>query len=152
MVRGLVEPATEALLVISGAVAIYVLAATAHERSHWLVGRLWSNQVTVIHIFGAFPVSVDFRDPYDVPPSVIRIAGIAPCLFCLPLGVGIYTTLEASFQHRLAVALPFLAASLLSPSDLLAFCYPRRFQKLAAEHEQMTHLGVLDVLIEELQS
>lgn len=152
MVQGLVEAATGALVLIAVALAIYVFAATVHERSHWVVARLWSSEVSVSHIFGVFPVSVDVGDPYDVPPPVIRVAGVAPTLFCLPVGVGIYTTVDASVQLRVVLTLPFLAASLLSPSDLLAACYPRRFQELATDHDQMTHLGVLDILLEELHS
>lgn len=143
--------ATDGLLAILLASVVYVVAATAHERSHWLVGRLWSADVTVLHLAYVFPFSVEFRSPYDVPPGVIRVAGVAPLLFCLPIGLGLFWGLEASFLVRLVLALPFVAAAILSPSDLLAGVSPVRFQELAAEHDRMAHLEVLEVLLAELR-
>lgn len=149
MVETLADIATDGLLAILLATVVYFVAATAHERSHWLVGRIWSDDVTIIHLGYVFPFSVDFQSPNDVPPSVIRVAGIAPFLFCLPIGVVLFTTVDASFLVRVLLSLPFWAAAILSPSDLLALCYPRRFQELATEHERMGHLEVLDILVTE---
>lgn len=151
MVEVLTEIATDGLLAMSLAIAVYFVAATAHERSHWIVGRLWSDDVTIIHMAYVFPFSVDFRSPNEVPPAVIRVAGIAPTLFCVPTAYLLYTTVDASFLGRVVVSLPFSAAAILSPSDLLAFCYPERFQELATDHDRMGHLAVLDVLIAELR-
>lgn len=151
MVRALTEVATGALLLIGVSLGIYVAAATLHERSHWAVGRLWSSDVRVRQIFVVFPVSVEFPSPYDVPPGAIRLAGAAPLLVCLPVGLALFTTLEASFRVRIVLALPFWAASILSPSDLLAVLFPRRFQVVAAEHEKLTHLRVTEILLEELR-
>lgn len=152
MVEALAEFAARGLLAILLAFVLYFAAATAHERSHWLVGRLWSDEVTVMHVFGFFPASVDFRAPYDVPPTVIRVAGIAPVLFCLPTAYLLFTLVEASFLVRLLLAVPFAAAAIVSPSDLLAFCYPERFQQVASEHEKMGHVAVLRLLIDEVRS
>lgn len=151
MVEVLIEIAMDGLLAILLAIVVYFVAATAHERSHWIVGRLWSEDVTVIHLAYVFPFSVDFRSPKDVPPTVIRVAGVAPSLFCVPTAYVLYTTVDVPFLARVLVSLPFWAAAILSPSDLLAFCYPERFQELACDHERMGHLAVLDVLIAELQ-
>lgn len=152
MVRAIAELATGGLLLVGASLVIYAAAATLHERSHWLVGRVWSSEVGILHIFVVFPVSVDFRDPYDVPPAGIRVAGIAPLLFCLPIGLALFFGLETSFRVRAVLALPFVAASILSPSDLLACCYPRRFQEIATEHEQLTHLRVTEILLDELRA
>jgi hypothetical protein len=149
VVENITDLATDGLLAMLLASIVYFVAATAHERSHWLVGRLWSDDVTIIHLGYVFPFSVDFQSPNDVPRSVIRVAGIAPFLFCLPIGVVLFTTIDASFLVRMVLSLPFWAAAILSPSDLLAICYPTRFQELAAEHERMGHLEVLDIVIAE---
>lgn len=152
MVRALAEMATGVLLLIGVSLVVYVAAATLHERSHWAVGRLWSSDVRVRQLFVVFPVSVEFPSPYDVPPGAIRLAGAAPLLFCLPVGVALFTAVEASFRVRVILALPFWAASLLSPSDLLAVVYPRRFQAIAAEYEELSHLRVTEIILEEFRS
>lgn len=152
MPQVLAELATDGLLAILLALVLYFVAATAHERSHWLVGRLFSEDVTIIHLLRVFPASVDFREPYDVPTTVIRVAGVAPLLFCLPVAVVLFSTVDQPFLVRVLLALPFVGASLLSPSDLLAVVYPERFQEIASEHERLAHTEVLKLLLEEARS
>lgn len=149
MVETLADIATDGLLAILLATIVYFVATTAHERIHWIVGRIRSDDVTIIHLGYVFPFSVDFQSPNDVPQAVIRVAGIAPFLFCAPIAVVLFTVVDASFLVRVLLTLPFWAAAILGPSDILAFCYPRRFQELATEHERLGHLEVLNILVTE---
>lgn len=140
------------ILTILLSVGIFFLAATFHERSHWLVSRIWSEDLSIIRKFGLFPASVDFGSPFDIPSCGMRIVGIAPFLFCLPTAVVLFMVLDSPFLIRVLLTLPFWAASILSPSDLLAFFYPERFQAIAANNESIGHFETIRILADEFRS
>lgn len=133
-------------------IGIYFLASTIHERSHWLVGRIWSNDLHIIGKFGLFPASVDFGSPYDIPPYGIRLAGIAPFLVGAPVSAVLFLYLDYSFPLELLLTVPFWAAAILSPIDFLAFLYPERFQEIASENESISHIETIGLIVREFRS
>jgi len=125
------------------------IAAVAHEGSHWLVGRLWTTEITITRWKAVLPVSVNYHAPFRLPSYAIRMSGIAPLLFCFPLAVAVFTMLNEPFQMRVLVSLPFWAGMLLSPSDVLAICFPKRFQEYASTNDSGSHVEMLRMLVEE---
>lgn len=61
------------------------LAAVFHEGSHWVMARIWSADLGVVPKFWIFSGAINIRSPYEIPPHGIRLAGMVPLLFCLPL-------------------------------------------------------------------
>lgn len=143
-----------AVVLISLAVIVVLsyIAAVVHEGSHWIVGRLWTTDVTIIRWKTVLPVSVNFHAPFQLPAYAVRLSGIAPLLVGFPLGFAIFLMLEEPFPVRVLLALPFWAAMLLSPSDLLAICYPTRFQEYASTNDVGGHLEILRILVDEVRS
>lgn len=129
-----------------------MISSTLHEGSHWIVGRIWSSELEMFRLYLIFPVSVIFHSPYDLPPHGVRLTGVAPLLFWLPVAVTIYIVLDAAPIGRVLLSLPFWAAAILSPSDLLAILYPERFQEYAANGDAVGHIGMLKILLQEVYS
>jgi len=133
-------------------VVLSYVAAVVHEGSHWIVGRLWTTDVTITRWKTLLPVSVNFQAPFQLPSYAVRLSGIAPLLIGFPLGFATLLVLKEPFLVRALLALPFWAAMLLSPSDLLAICYPTRFQEHASTNDAGGHLEMLRILVDEVRS
>lgn len=133
-------------------VVLSYVAAVVHEGSHWIVGRLWTTDVTITRWKTVLPVSVNYHAPFQLPAYAIRLSGIAPLLIGFPLGLAVFLLLAEPFPVRVLVALPFWAATFLSPSDLLAICYPTRFQEYASTNDASGHLEMLCLLIDEARA
>lgn len=140
------------VIVVLMSVGIFMIASFLHEGSHWIVGRLWSSELEILRLYLVFPVSVSFHSPYDLPPHGVRLTGVAPLLFWLPGAVTIYLALAAAPVGRVLLSVPFWAATILSPSDVLAFLYPERFQEYAANGDAVGHIGMIKILLEEVSS
>jgi len=133
-------------------VVLSYVAAVVHEGSHWIIGRLWTTDVTITRWKTMLPVSVNYHAPFQLPSYAVRLSGIAPLLIGFPLGLAVFLMLEGPLPARVLLALPFWAAMLLSPSDLLAICFPTRFQEYATTNESGGHLEMLRILIDEVRS
>lgn len=134
-------------------VLYFVLAyAEAHERSHWLVGRIWTNNISIYRKYGVVPTTVNYRSPYDLPQCGMRVAGIAPLLFCPIIGSLTFSFLDVGFLIRVVISGPFFLAGVPSLSDLLAFFFPIRFQ----EYAEITDIGdrreMRSILFQEIRS
>lgn len=141
-----------AMIIVLMSIGIYLISSAFHEGSHWIIGRIWSDDLQILRLYLIFPVSVIFHSPYDLPSPGVRLAGVAPMLFCLPVAVAIYITLDASSIGRVLFSLPFWAASILSPSDLLAILYPKRFQEHASNGDAVGQIGMIKILLGEFHS
>lgn len=141
-----------AIIVVLMSVGIFMISSTLHEGSHWIMGRLWSSELELLRMYLVFPVSVITHSQYDFPPNGVRLAGVAPLLFWLPVAVLIYVTLYTSSLGCVLLSLPFWAAAILSPSDLLALLYPERFQEYVAQDDAVGHIGTIKILLHEVSS
>lgn len=148
----LVSLGSVVLVSLSLIVVLSYVAAVVHEGSHWIVGRLWTTDVTITRWKTVLPVSVNYHAPFQLPSYAIRLSGIAPLLFGFPLGLAVFLMFVEPFHVRVLVAFPFWAATLLSPSDLLAICYPTRFQEYASTNDAGGHIEMLRILIDEVRS
>jgi len=148
----LVSLGSVVLVSLSLIVVLSYVAAVVHEGSHWIVGRLWTTDVTITRWKTVLPVSVNYHAPFQLPSYAIRLSGIAPLLFGFPLGLAVFLMLVEPFHVRVLVALPFWTATLFSPSDLLAICYPTRFQEYASTNDASGHIEMLRILIDEVRS
>lgn len=129
------------------------LATVFHEGSHWVMARIWSDDLGVVPKFWIFPGAINIRSPYEIPPHGIRLAGMAPLLFCLPPFLILFFILDAHYLVRLLITFPLWAAALIiSPPDLLAILYPRRFQKFAASADGGGMREGTKILIDEIRS
>lgn len=133
-------------------IGICFIASTIHERSHWLVGRIWPKDLHIIRKFGLFPASVDFGSPNDIPPYVIRLAGVAPFLVGAPVSAVLFLYLDYSLPLEMLLTVPFWAAAILSPIEILALFYPERFHEMASEKESVGHTEAIRLLVCEFLS
>ena len=152
MVGILFQYVYSAIIVVLSSLGISMISLNLHEGSHWVVGRLWSSEIEIIRLSLIFPISMRFHSPYDFPPHGVRLVGVAPLLFWLPVAAAIYVAFYASPLGRVLLSLPFWAAAIPSPSDVLAFLYPRRFQEYAANDNEVGHFGMLKILLHEFHS
>lgn len=141
-----------AVMLVLMSIGIFMISSTLHEGSHWLVGRLWSSEVEILRLYLIFPVSVSFDAPYDLPPHGVRLSGGAPLLFWLPPALTVYLLLDTAPVGRVLLSVPFWAAAILSPSDLLAILYPDRFQEYADNDSEVGHIGMIKLLHREFFS
>lgn len=149
---GTVLDIAAALALTLGLSAVISLAATEiHERSHWLVARIWSKSVSIDRWQGVIASTVVYHSPLEIPPYGIRLSGIAPVLVGFPLGLTVLAMLDAPLSIRLLAALPFLATMILSPSDVLAILFPERFQEFAVENDSAQHREMVKLLVEEFR-
>ena len=152
MVGILFQYVLSALIVVLSSLGIGMISLNLHEGSHWIMGRLWSSEIEIIRLSLIFPVSMRFHSPFDFPPHGVRLVGVAPLLFWLPVAVAIYVAFYALPLGRVLFSLPFWWAAVPSPSDTLAFLYPRRFQEYAASDDVVGHIGMLKILLQEFHS
>jgi len=131
--------------------ALTVVAAEFHERSHWVVARVWTRDVHIDRWRGVFAKTVVFHEPFDIPTYGVRLAGFAPALFGLIVGTMMFFLISTPFGISLLVALPFWASMLLSPSDLLAIVSPSRFQKFAEGNDSSGHIEMVKILLNEIR-
>ncbi|QLD89616.1 hypothetical protein HWV07_11480 [Natronomonas salina] len=148
----LFQYAYSTVIVLLMSIGVFMIASTLHEGTHWIVGRIWSSELEILRLDIVFPVAVIFHSPYDLPPHGVRLTGVAPLLFWLPVAVTIYVALAAAPVGRVLLSVPFWAAAILSPSDVLAFLYPERFQEYAANGNAVGHIGMIKILLQELTS
>lgn len=141
-----------AIIIVLSSLGISMISLNLHEGSHWIVGRLWSSEIEINRLSLIFPISMRFHSPYDFPPHGVRFVGVAPLLFWLPVAVAIYVAFYASPLGRVLFSLPFWWAAIPSPSDVLAILYPRRFQAYATNDNEVGHIGMLKILLQEFHS
>lgn len=144
--------ALSAIIIVLSSLGISMISLNLHEGSHWIVGRLWSSEIEINRLSLIFPISMRFHSPYDFPPHGVRFVGVAPLLFWLPVAVAIYVAFYSSPLGRVLFSLPFWWAAIPSPSDVLAILYPRRFQAYATNDNEVGHIGMLKILLQELHS
>ena len=152
MVGILSQYAYSVIIVVLSSLGIGMISLNLHEGSHWIVGRLWSSEIEIIRLSPILPISMEFHAPYDFPPHGVRLVGVAPLLFWLPVAIAVYLAFYASPLGRFLFSLPFWWAAIPSPSDVLAVLYPRRFQAYAANVTEVGHIGMLKILFQEFHS
>lgn len=130
-----------------------LLSVPLHEGSHWLVGRIWTSDLSVVWRHRIVPEAVSFHSPFQVPPHAIRLSAMAPILFYLPITIFVFSIIS-DLRSGLILSLPFSFAAIrviLSPGDLLAILFPTRFQEYAVETDAPSHVEVLHILAEEIR-
>lgn len=130
-------------------VAIVFLASEIHERSHWLFGRIWTREITIHRTWWIFASYVNYHSPYDFSSKGMRISSAAPFIVGLTLSLLGFTLIDESLKFEVILNLPFMAAMILSPSDLLGIFFPERFQNYASSNDEAGHWEMVQILAEE---
>lgn len=157
---------TLALFVLVVSLPILFIAAEFHERSHWVVARIWTTEVEIERKRGILAHTVNFHKPFDLPLYGVRIAGFAPVIFGLItattiyismpylinyiIGPPIFLSLDWSQEIQWILTTPFAVSMLLSPVDFYAILAPREFQKFAERNDSATFTETLKLLKDEL--
>jgi hypothetical protein len=146
------------LTVILTVFAVF-LGTHFHEISHYIVARIWTNDVSIRYIYLIFPVSVEVPGIDEVPTWGIRTLGVAPQLFLFPVIGYLYLRFELPFT---LLSFGFVPASVYSallggglvtsPGDWIAVLFPDEFRKMADTDESFSHLENLRFLFDHIFS
>lgn len=134
-------------VILGGSLYLYL-----HEYTHWAAGKLFSGDPNVLYDSWykiPYPYAVEYRELEQMSDWEIRIAGIAPhivwttvAIFYLakasyPVDMNFLLMINRLVESMHSTPLPTLvfviasvaAGASVSPSDLVATFYPRRYRE-----------------------
>lgn len=129
------------------------LGVLLHESTHWIIARIWTEDVTIGSSYDRvpFPDRTEFKNPWDLPDYGVRIAGISPIIY---LFLFLYTMWGYSGDITLYSTAPlffFLGASIISIHDMMAFLFPERWRELTDSEEEYSQRQVVSFLFQEIR-
>lgn len=130
-------------LLAAGEVLLY---STFHERSHWIVGRIWTKKMEIKRLHGIFPHRVDFEDLCDLPQYAVRLIGIAPFVSGAVLTSLVYS-LDLPLTSKVVLGIPFVASLVPSPGDIMAITRPNLFKIYVDKDLSKSHIEILKIVL-----
>jgi len=103
-----------------------------HETTHYLVARIWTDTHSIVSTYERLPIPdrVAFEEPRDLPDFGVRLTAAAPLLWTI-IWIPVFIDFVKQPSYSGAVLNSFLlAASIISPHDLLAISNPEGWKTM----------------------
>ena len=145
-------PASRLVVTISALIIGGYLSWYFHEYVHWTAGKLFSGDPSVLYRFWykiPYPYAVEFNSLSMMPNPGVRIAGISPHLIWMIVSLyhisisdflistDVFLMAESlhsiSFSTLVITSAAFAAGVSVSPSDVVAAIYPRKYRKFTGQ-------------------
>jgi hypothetical protein len=139
----LIRPLASIVAVVVGG----ILAFHVHERTHYYLARIWTDDLHIQYSHKLLPHRVLYESPEDLPSYAIRIVGGGPILYT-PLFLVALQLWTHNMNAVNSLLLGTTVAGLaISPSDLLALLRPNVWRKMAIQGSERTHKELLELLL-----